>query len=67
MAAFCSPQRSPVLNVTLPQESSPTPGSIRGQNVLGPLAQSEIEGALGVQGLTGWAVAKEMDVSLCLT
>lgn len=67
MAAFCSPQRSHVLNVTLLQERSPTPGSIRGQNVLGSLAQSEIEGALGVQGLTGWAVAKETDVSLCLT
>lgn len=29
--------------------------------------ESEIEGAVGVQGLTGQAVAKEMDVSLRLT
>lgn len=32
-----------------------------------PGTESEIEGAVGVQGLTGQAVAKEMDVSLRLT
>lgn len=40
MAAFCLPQQSPVLNVTLPQESSPTTGGICGQNAPGRLAQS---------------------------